>query len=68
MNRFSQRFGLLAQVKRLADNLHHLPLRDRELARNLVAEEIEGGLTERQLLQVARLNDRIKRERRGFGT
>jgi hypothetical protein len=69
---------MLAEVKMLADNLHHLPLRQREFARSLIAAEVQRGSTERQgdirrgltggqLRQVAKLNERIKREKRGSG-
>jgi hypothetical protein len=65
---------MLVEVKMLADNLHHLPPRHQEFARSLIAAEVQRGLTERQadirpgltekqLRQVARLNERIKREK-----
>jgi hypothetical protein len=73
MNRRSQRFRnehprLLAQVKRLADNIDLLPKAHRDFARSLVAQEIHHGLTDRQLLQVLRLNAMLTREKYGPGS
>lgn len=73
MNRRSQRFRserprLLAQVKMLADNIDRLPKAHRDFARSLVAQELHCGLTERQLLHVARLNSMLTREKYGPGS
>jgi hypothetical protein len=69
---------MLAEVKMLADNLHHIPQRCREFARSLIAAEaqrglterqyeVRHGLTERQLRQLAKLIERIKREKARLG-
>jgi hypothetical protein len=74
----SARPRMLAEVKMLADNLHHLPGRSQRFALSLIAveahraaenrSEIGHGLTEKQLRQVVKLIERIKREKTRLGS
>ena len=47
----------------LADNIHALPKHSREFAQSLVANAARSGLSDRQLLETAKLIERIKREK-----
>src|SRR5262249_12558884 len=60
---------LLAPVKQLADNAHFLPKRSRDFAQSLVASAISRdkcnySLSDKQLLEVSKLNERIRKEKR----
>jgi len=47
----------------LADNVRLLPKESREFARRLIANAVHRELTEKELRQVAKLVERIKREK-----
>jgi hypothetical protein len=58
---------LLSPVKMLADNLNYLPEPSREFARSLIADAVRRDLSDRQLLQVAKLIQRVRKEKARLG-
>ena len=58
---------LLSPVKMLADNLNYLPEPSREFARSLIADAVRRDLSDRQLLQVAKLIQRVRKEKTRLG-
>jgi len=65
---------LLAELKMLADNVHTLPPNCREFGRSLIAAAVRAdrsdcsSLSDRQLLQVAKLIKKIRRKGARLGS